>query len=82
SKGAGDLEMAFVEKAADYEREIATLKEAVQASAYSVIPGGKPTNIAIAQTFRSLVRDEAHLHAETSPGTPPSCRSDFWEAGS
>lgn len=77
SKGAGDLEMAFVEKAADYEREIATLKEAVQASAYSVIPGGQPTNIAIAQTFRSLVRDEAHLQAETSPGTPPSCRSDY-----
>jgi hypothetical protein len=76
--GAVELDKAFLEKAAEYEREIATLKEVVQASTYSITPDDQQADAVIAQASRSLQQDKAQLlMLQSELGTNPSYQSEY-----
>jgi Kinesin motor domain len=80
--GHAEIDNAFLEKAAEYEREIATLKEAIQASSMlSLSMGDSPVNKMIAQASRSLEREKAQLRCLQAGCTleeeDPRHQSDF-----
>lgn len=76
--GAVELDKAFLEKAAEYEREIATLKEVVQASTYSITPDDQTADAVIAQASQSLQQDKANLRVlQSELRTSASYQSEY-----